>query len=139
MQHLSMKVWILTYSKINLLNYILLSSTHFRGKCFTVEFPEWPILLAKGNKNGRFICLLEKVMKLFCKDFPLGAFQKQLGQFYVKNQWTKHLRKADFLSQQLDSLQVSLTRGPIPPGNRMNTRYKKIKIVWTSSCSTCSS
>lgn len=94
-----------------------------------MKFPEWAILLAKGSKKRRYICLLEKVMKVFCKNFPLGAFQKQLGQFDVKTQRTKPIRKPDFLNQQLDYLRRSLTSGPIPPGNRMNTRYKKIKIV----------
>lgn len=135
--HKSIKKFI--HFLVNVLNYIPLSSIPVRAKVLQWDFLNGLFYLPKGVKTGDVFVSLKRLWNYFVQIFPWGLSKKQLGQFFVKTQWTKHIRRPDILNQQLDYLQLSLTSGPIPPGNRMHTRYKKIKIAWTSSCSTCSS
>lgn len=136
------KTWVLRSGYLSIPQLIYWTIYHSLQCILGLKVLQWNFLNGafylpnEVKKEGLFVSL-KRLCNYFVK--PLGAFLKQLGQFYVKTQWTKAVRKPNLLNQQLDYLRLSLTSGPIPPGNRMNTRYKETETVWTSSCSICSS
>lgn len=86
LKNLSTKVWVFIHLSVNLLNYMPLPLIYFGANILQCSFPNGHFYLPKEVKMGGIFVSLKKVMKLFYKKFPLGAFQKQLGQFYVQTQ-----------------------------------------------------